>query len=144
MKNKFALLLLFCISVGSFSVGLAQNCNNIGFENGSTNWTCKSGSYGISPGPCTPEIKLDKTGCLNGGDNSQLDPINKGDNRHTIMSNKTLMDPNTGSNVKVPCVAPANMFPSGVNTKSFRIGNAIAGGYDPANPNSIISTASMA
>lgn len=144
MKNKLTLLLLLCISVGSFSVGLAQNCNNIGFENGSTNWTCKSGSYGISPGPCTPEVKLDKTGCLNGGDNSQVDPFNKADNRHTIMSNKTLMDPNTGTNVQVPCVAPANMFPSGVNTKSFRIGNAIAGGYDPSNPNSLFSTASMA
>ena len=137
--NKEKRLSLICFLVFSITA-FAQNCNNIGFEDGSTNWTCKSGSYGLSPGPCVPKVNLDKTGCINGGDNSNVSPIIKSDNRHTIMSDVTLMDPNTGTNTPVPCVAPGNLFPSGVNTKSFRIGNAIAGGYNP----SVTTSASMA
>jgi gliding motility-associated-like protein len=139
MKKKLTFLFSICISTI-----IAQNCNNIGFEDGTTGWSCKSGQYGISPGPCVPAIKIEKAGCINGGDNSELAPNGmngKLENRHTIMT--TGMDPNTGS-VAVPCVAPGNLFPSGVNKKSFRIGNGLGGGFDPADPNSFVPTASMA
>ncbi len=140
MKKKLTLLFSICISTV-----FAQNCNNIGFEDGTAGWTCKSGQYGISPGPCTPVTTIATPGCINGGDNSQLDPINgKLRNRHTIMTNTTMTDPNTGTGPRVNCVAPGNLFPSGVNRKSFRLGNGLGGGFDPANPTSLFNTAAIA
>lgn len=124
--KKLVFLFSACVS-GVF----AQNCGNVGFESGSTqDWTCRSGTFGgsITSGNCADNVlavSLTATGCLSGGTNDTNDPPNGQEDkyRHTIMSNTTATDPNSLGNVS--CVAPASMFPTGVNKYSFRIGNAV-------------------
>jgi gliding motility-associated-like protein len=129
-----------CIALTNFiTVSFSQNINNIGFEEGTTSgWTCMYGTYGTNQSttitttatscndvPCP--LLLPSTGCLNssGAINATNNPFDKEDNRHVIM-NQAGNDPN--SNNASPYVAPANLFPSGVNKYSFRLGNAEAGG----------------
>ena len=125
MKRK----LLFILSISSFTV-FAQT--NIGFEDGTVNgWVCKSGFYGISAGnsgQCNPPpafvYSFNSTTPLDGKKDNPLSPP-WGDYdkyRHTIMSKKTFTDPNSNDNVLA--VAPGNLFPSGTNNYSFRLGNA--------------------
>lgn len=65
---------------------------------------------------------ITNVGCLSGGIDSPNDPVGAEDKyRHTIMSTPT-PDPNSLGNIS--SVAPASLFPSGVNKYSFRIGNA--------------------
>lgn len=72
-------------------------------------------------------LRLPNIGILNssGGLNSTNTPINARDNRHVVMS-QSGNDPNSNNNS--PYVAPGNLFPSGVNKYSFRLGNAEANG----------------
>ncbi len=125
--KKLIFLFSICIST-TFAQG---DCGNIGFESGSTQgWTCRSGTFGgtFASGVCADNvlsISLTATGCLSGGTDDTNDPPTGQEDkyRHTIMSNTTATDPNSLNNVT--CVAPASMFPSGVNKYSFRIGNGV-------------------
>ncbi|HET6226479.1 MAG TPA: PKD domain-containing protein [Bacteroidia bacterium] len=137
MKHKLALL-LFCLFLGLTTSSFAQSCDNVGFENGNTqNWTCMSGTFGDkTPPKCssTLTIALTNGNCQNqGGIDGTVTPVNFSQNRHTIMSQKNVKDPNSNNTVNV--VAPASMFPSGVNNYSFRLGNAVGG--DLNNPNGL-------
>jgi gliding motility-associated-like protein len=123
MKKKLTLLLSFCV-LFAFS----QNCPNIGFEDGTvSSWTCLSGTFGmVNPPKCSSPLPLilNPGACQDqGGMDGTNTPVNFSENRHTIMSNKTGKDPN--SNGVVSYVAPGNLFPSGTNNYSFRIGNAV-------------------
>jgi len=129
MKNKLALLLFICASLGS-TISFAQSCNNVGFEDGTTsNWICSSGTFGSSSATtCSAPLPLVLTAgaCQNqGGVDGTNNPANFAQNRHTIMSQKNTKDPNSNNTVNV--VAPANMFPSNSNNYSFRLGNATGG-----------------
>jgi hypothetical protein len=99
--------------------------SNIGFETGTkSGWTCLNGSY-IAPakGACNiPEFPFvfGSPQCINVNGNNA--PISSKDDAHVLVN--TGMDPN--SNNVVSCVAPASMFPSGVNSYSLRLGNALA------------------
>lgn len=137
MKNKFTPI-LFCLIWGFTSASLAQSCDNMGFENGTTaNWTCSSGSFGDkNPASCSSPLPtiLSPGNCQNqGGIDGTSTPTNLSENRHIIMSQKSTKDPNSNNEISV--VAPANLFPSGVNNYSFRLGNAVGG--DPTNPNAL-------
>jgi len=84
---------------------------NSSFENGTTaGWTCRYGSYNFA-------LTLPYSGCLNpNGPNAPLTGNNNpwnGGNRHTIISDKMLLDPIAG----VSGVAP------GGGDYSFRLGN---------------------
>lgn len=123
MKKKLTLLF------SSFVLfAFSQNCPNIGFEEGTvSNWTCLSGTFGmVNPPKCSTTLPLilNAGACQDqGGINGTNTPANFSENRHIIMSNKTGKDPN--SNGVVSYVAPGNLFPSGMNNYSFRIGNAV-------------------
>ncbi len=125
MKKK----LLFILSICSLSL-FAQT--NIGFEDGTvTGWDCLSGTYDMpnkgvapcSPVPTTFRFTLTKGAPLDGNkDNPLYDPGVGKKYRHTITTKKTATDIN--SNSIVPVVAPGNLFPTGTNNNSFRLGNA--------------------
>jgi PKD repeat protein len=126
MKKLF---FLFSISVSTtFAQG---DCGNVGFESGSTQgWTCRSGIFAgtFNSGICADNVlavSLTATGCLSGGTDDTNDPPSGQEDkyRHTIMSNTAATDPNSLNNIT--CVAPASLFPAGVNKYSFRIGNAV-------------------
>ena len=124
-------LVFFFLTCKGFSQG---NCNNVGFEDGTTsNWVCGSGTYGVkSPTSCTQKfpINITTTGCLDGSKDNPLSPANTATCRHSIMTSASGTDIN--SNNVVPCLAPGNLFPSGTNSYSFRIGNAV-GSADATN-----------
>jgi gliding motility-associated-like protein len=133
MKKKLTLLFSSC-ALFAFS----QNCPNIGFEEGTvSSWTCLSGTFGmVNPPKCntTLPLILNPGACQDqGGIDGTNKPVNFSENRHTIMSNKTGKDPN--SNGTVSYVAPGNLFPSGTNNYSFRIGNAV--GMDDKSPDDL-------
>lgn len=133
MKKQLTLLLSFCTALA-----FAQNIENIGFESGNTtNWTCSSGTFGDkNPPKCNGELPVTLTAgnCQNqGGLDGTATPANLSENRHIIMSQKNVKDPNSNNTVGV--VAPPNMFPGSVNNYSFRIGNAVGG--DATNPNGL-------
>lgn len=125
--KKLIFLFAICAST-AFAQG---DCGNVGFEDGSTQgWTCRSGSFGgtFTSGVCADNVlavSLTATGCLSGGTNDTNDPPTGQEDkyRHTIMSNTATTDPNSLNNIS--CVAPASLFPTGVNKYSFRIGNAV-------------------
>lgn len=129
LKLSFEKLIL--IFLVSSSPAFAQgDCDNVGFESGNTSkWVCSSGTFGeTAPPKCNSELPIKLTGgnCQDqGGIDGTAEPIDYSENRHTIMSKKNVKDPN--SNNTVPVVAPANMFPTGVNNYSFRLGNAVGG-----------------
>ncbi|HET6226478.1 MAG TPA: hypothetical protein VFF27_09385, partial [Bacteroidia bacterium] len=122
--------LFFIFSLFTTTAFAQGNCGNVGFEEGTTNgWTCRYGTYGgkFTSGLCADQVlavSITNTGCLSGGTDDDNDPgMGQEDkNRHTIMSNPQA-DPNSLGNVM--SVAPASMFPSGINKYSFRIGNAV-------------------
>lgn len=127
MKRKLFLLFSICTLTG---FAQTSNCGNVGFEDGTTNgWVCKLGSYGYaSPADCNIDMSTSMNvaagNCISSPVNT---PVNSGglnQNRQTLISNKNLMDPNTGTGPAISCVAPANLFPNNVNNYSFRIGNA--------------------
>ncbi|HET6227947.1 MAG TPA: T9SS type A sorting domain-containing protein [Bacteroidia bacterium] len=115
--------------IAASSNGFAQ-CGNIGFESGTTtDWTCGSGTFGKTNVPSCMRynypllIKYDGN-CLNqGGIDGTATPTNGKNNRHTLITTASGNDPNSLN--KVSCLAPAAMFPSGVNNYSFRLGNAV-------------------
>lgn len=113
----------------SFAQG---DCKNVGFEDGTTsNWACGSGTYGVkSPTTCSQvfPIVITASNCLDGSKDNELSPANTATCRHSITTKGT--DPNSFNNVT--CVAPATLFPTGVNNYSFRIGNAV-GSADATN-----------
>ncbi|HET6227948.1 MAG TPA: hypothetical protein VFF27_16810, partial [Bacteroidia bacterium] len=120
----------------SISQTFAQQ--NVGFEDGTTaNWTCESGTFGeTKPADCDSKLPVVLTdgACQNqGGLDGTVNPVNYSQNRHTIMSQKNVKDPNSNNEVNV--VAPAALFPSNTNNYSFRIGNAVGG--DMSNPNNL-------
>ena len=124
MKKKF--ILLFSIITSCI---YAQDCDNVGFENGTKgNWTCRMGSYGNCNGTAST-VTMTQDVCSAGANDDILSPADKFANRHTLMTNKTAMDANTGA-TPVACVAPGTLFPSGVNNYSFRIGNAKGDGMN--------------
>jgi hypothetical protein len=130
LKKSMLALFFLLQALGTFS-----QCDNIGFESGNTSaWVCGSGTFGmLSPVLCSipvfPTTILYDGNCLNeGGINGTGTPVNPAQNRHTIMG--TGMDYNSQNTV--PCVAPANLFPTGVNNYSFRLGNAVAGAPQPS------------
>ncbi len=128
MKRK----LFFILFISSITL-FAQT--NIGFEDGTVNgWVCKSGFYGGPAGtyPCaTPPpfvFTFNATVALDGKQDNPLDPATvpnktEADFRHTIMTKAALKDPN--SNNIVSPVAPGNLFPTGTNNYSFRLGNSV-------------------
>lgn len=123
-KKIFFLFLIFCCVQTLF----AQNCDNVGFENGTTSgWICTSGTFGsIDSTPCDASLPiiLKDGACMNqGGMNGNLYPDYATENRHILMSDTTGTDPNSLNNV--PYVAPDSLFPSGVNNYSFRLGNGL-------------------
>ncbi|HET6227559.1 MAG TPA: T9SS type B sorting domain-containing protein [Bacteroidia bacterium] len=136
---KRTITCLFIAFTNFCLVSYGQNIANIGFEDGTTSgWTCMYGTYGTNQSttvttnatscsdvPCP--LLLPNVGCLNssGAINATNNPFDKTDNRHVIV-NQSGNDPNSNNNS--PYVAPANLFPSGVNRYSFRLGNAEAGG----------------
>lgn len=132
MKKNLIVALLF----SSFTAFSQNNCGNVDFESGSTaGWTCKSGSYGIpSPGDCNVNmlntLNLTAGACINAGDNISVDWGAATQNRHCIVSQKNLTDPNASAANPVSCVAPANLFPNNTNNVSFRLGNDQAGGQN--------------
>ncbi len=129
---KMKKALFFILSICSLTV-FAQT--NIGFEDGTvTGWECKSGFYGAPAGdfPCaTPPqfiFKYNSTTPLDGAKDSPLDPTTKAgktqaDFRHTIMTTAAPKDPNSKNNISP--VAPGNLFPTGTNKYSFRLGNSV-------------------
>lgn len=132
---KKQLTLLFSIYT---TFAFAQQVENIGFESGNTtNWICSSGTFGEkNPPKCSSQlpVSLAPGNCQNqGGLDGTATPTDLSQNRHTIMSKKSTMDPNSKDMVSM--VAPANLFPSGVNNYSFRIGNAVGG--DANNPDGL-------
>ena len=132
MKKKLFLFLSICASSTFAQVG---NCDNAGFESsngvltgaGVTGWSFRSGTFGNTAATKCDEvfpINMTANGALNeGGTNATDAPANVTWNRHTVMTTASGSDANSLNNV--PCVAPANLFPSGVNKYSFRIGNAV-------------------
>jgi hypothetical protein len=123
-RLKRMLVLFFSLLI----VATFAQCDNIGFESGTTtSWVCGSGTFGVSsPALCDtpvfPTVMTYDGNCLNeGGINGTGTPMNTAQNRHTIMN--AGVDYNSQNTV--PCVAPANLFPAGVNTYSFRLGNAV-------------------
>ncbi len=85
------------------------------------------GNYNCSGALVFP-LTLNQNTCSTSPNNGMLQS-NKLENRHTLMTDKTAMDPNTNANNPVSCVAPANMFPAGTtNNYSFRIGNGVGEG----------------
>lgn len=124
--RKSKLIFLFSI----LTSGIYAQSNNIGFESGTTTgWTCGSGTYGKTKvQDCKynyPLIINYDGNCLNqGGIDGKLEPINKRENRHTLVTASSGKDTNSLGNIS--CVAPAYLFPGGVNTYSFRLGNAVA------------------
>lgn len=124
-SKKIVPLFFFFCSVQSL---FAQSCDNVGFENGTTSgWICRSGRFGVLDSPACDiplPILLTDGACMNqGGMNGDLYPAFATENRHTLMSDKTGTDPNSLNTVRY--VAPDSLFPSGVNSYSFRIGNAL-------------------
>jgi hypothetical protein len=132
-------ILFILFSFTSVSHLIAQQCLNVGFEDGTTtNWTCTSGTHGTTgTHKCNlasfPTI-TNTPGCIDGGTNATNTPSDFSKNRHTIMSQKNLMDPNSNNTVSV--VAPGNLFPNGINNYSFRLGNAV-GSSTPNNANTL-------
>ena len=123
-KKISPLFLFFCF----VQPLLAQNCDNVGFENGTTGgWICTSGNFGsLTLTDCDAVLPITLTDgvCQNqGGIDGSLTPASPLENRHTIMSDKTGTDANSLNNV--PFVAPGALFPDGVNVYSFRIGNGL-------------------
>ena len=104
-----------------------SDCKNVGFEDGTTsNWVCGSGTYGLAnPTKCSQPFPLNITSfnCLDGNKDNPLSPTNTAAYRHSIMTSASGTDANSFNNV--PCVAPGNLFPSGTNTYSFRLGNGV-------------------
>jgi gliding motility-associated-like protein len=130
MKKKLVLLLSVC-TLTAFAQ--TNNCGNVGFEDGTTSgWICKSGTYGIpSPGDCAAvanSVKVAAGNCLSSPVNTSVNNGGNNQNRQTLMSNASAVDPNTGNGPTITCVAPANLFPNNVNKYSFRLGNAAANG----------------
>lgn len=123
VKNNFFTFSLIMLNV----LNVFSQIENIGFENGNTlGWTCGSGTYGERGNVgCKYDLPvlINYDGiCQNqNGINGSNYPINHKENRHTIMSLGT----DGNSFYTIPCVAPANLFPAGVNKFSFRIGNAL-------------------
>lgn len=127
MSGLNRLLLVFSLVYVAPAL-FAQNCGNVGFEEGTTNgWICGSGTFGsLTLTDCNAVIPITITdgACQDqGGINGTLTPDFPTENRHTIMSDKIGTDANSLNNVNY--VAPANLFPSGVNAYSFRIGNGL-------------------
>src|SRR6185295_18839050 len=115
MKKK--LILLFSLFISGM---YAQDCDNIGFEKGDkSNWTCRQGTYGGTfKSPCTAptfSVTMTQDQCSAGANDDILSPGDKFANRHTLMTNKTAMDPNTNPANPVSCVAPASLFPNKTN-----------------------------
>lgn len=134
---RFSLLssfIFFSLSILTNKTFAQGDCNNVGFEDGTTaNWVCGSGTYGtVNPSKClqTFPFNITSSNCLDGNKDNPLSPTNTATCRHSIMTAASGTDPNSLSNVT--CVAPANLFPSGTNTYSFRLGNAV-GSADPMN-----------
>lgn len=130
MKNKILLLLL---TVCSFTVFAQNNCGNVGFEDGSTSgWDCKSGTYGVKDADCGTDVsnsmQLTAGVCISSPVNTDVNNGANNQNRQTLISNKALLDPNTGTGPAINCVAPANLFPNNTNNYSFRLGNSSGGG----------------
>jgi gliding motility-associated-like protein len=129
---KKNLILPFLFSFCSY-FAIAQSCDNVGFEDGNkSNWTCKMGTYGtVGNYDCNAEqvfpLVMNQNSCSTSPNDGGLQTT-KLENRHTLMTNKTAMDPNTNNANPISCVAPVSMFPSGVNNYSFRIGNGLGGG----------------
>ena len=133
MKKKLVLF-FFTISASGIFAQIG-NCDNAGFENsngvltgaGVNGWVFSTGTFGdpnITACDGAHPITTPIIGAQNqGGTNATDAPANVTQNRHTVMSTAAGTDPNSLNNV--PCVAPANMFPSGVNRYSFRIGNSV-------------------
>src|SRR3954469_2541313 len=120
------LILILSIAVS----GVFAQCENVGFELGTTaNWTCGSGTYGkpnLQDCHYAYPLVINYDGnCLNeAGINGTNVPSNPKQNRHVIMTTAAGKDPNSSN--ALSCVAPASMFPDGVNNYSFRLGNAVA------------------
>jgi len=121
--------LIFILSVSTSTAFAQGDCGNVGFENGTTSgWTCRYGNYSgkFTSGLCADQtlaVSITNTGCLSGGTDDPNEPNGQEDKyRHTIMSTP-IADPNSLGNIM--SVAPASLFPSGVNKYSFRIGNAV-------------------
>lgn len=125
--KKITLSSLFSIAVFC----CYAQCDNIGFESGTTaGWTCGSGKYGFKGDfDCAQQIQTTTVinfdgNCLNqGGINGTNKPVNARQNRHILVTDSSGMDPNSFGNVS--CLAPASMFPGGINNYSFRLGNAV-------------------
>lgn len=127
--------LLFSFSILTSATTFAQgDCNNVGFEDGTTtNWVCGSGTYGVAnPTSCsqTFPVTITSSNCLDGNKDNPLSPANTANFRHSIMTSASGTDANSFNNVS--CVAPSNLFPSGTNLYSFRLGNGV-GSADPMN-----------
>lgn len=120
--NRFLLVSLILLN----TLNVRSQTDNIDFENGNTlGWTCGSGTYGekgITDCKYDFPVLINYDGiCQNqNGINGSNYPANPKENRHTITSLGTDLN----SFYTIPCVAPAALFPNGINKFSFRIGNA--------------------
>ncbi|HRG39470.1 MAG TPA: hypothetical protein PK289_13145 [Bacteroidia bacterium] len=122
----------------------AQDCPNVGFEDGTTsNWVCGIGTFGDkNASKCNQEfpVVISQNKCMDGNKDNPLDPADFASCRHTIVTAAAGTDPNSLNTV--PCLAPKELFPTGVNVYSFRIGNSI-GSANPTTNNNVAFAESM-